>query len=179
MKYEIEKWFKFVNYSCSDISMSDTLDFFSQKRTSVFNMFGNLSWNTDIELQTKAIEYLAENLLPCEYIYLVMPDSFSLKPYNKNSKYYERSNGKEMWENAAKTIVKIGWPSTDNIIVPLFMWLLDSNWPGWDLIYDFLLSLPNDVLHKKIKQIIDNPELYEPCDYNDLCALITIMCNTI
>lgn len=168
MKYEIEKWFSFVNYQCSEIELAKTLNFFSDERKEVFNQFENLSWYTDVDKQLYAIDYLSEELLPEEYIYLLLADRYTLEPYKKNEKYYTGNTGKERWENAAKTIIKIGWPRVDNIIVPLFVWLIDPNWPGSELIYSFLLSLPSDVLKKKMDEIINSRELYDASVYNDL-----------
>ena len=171
MKYEIEKWFKFINYQCTKSELQSTLNFFSSERTEIREQFADLDWNADIHKQENAIEYLAENLLPCEYIYLVLADNFSLEKYNDKAKYYEHNTGKELWENAAKTIVKIGWPKVDNIIIPLFMWILDNNWPGSELIYEFLLTLPKDILKSKIEEILENPQLYEPYDFDELKEL--------
>lgn len=176
LKYEIEKWFKFINWKPTEDELQGTLNFFTIEREPVRTQFEKLSWYATEEEQYKAIDYLTKNLLPCEYVLLIMADTFSLALYNDQEKYYIREGGKEKWENAAKTIVKIGWPKVDEIIVPLFMWLLDPNWPGSMLIYDFLLSLPKYILSAKMKKIIEEPQNYDTCTYEDLRLQIDDLC---
>lgn len=176
MTYDIEKWFKFINWRLTEEELQRTLTFFSAERAPVREQFDKLSWDATEEEQLQAIEYLAKNLLPHEYIFLVLADKFSLTPYNDQKKYYHGGGGKARWGNAAKTVIKIGWPKVDNIVVPLFMWLLDTNWPGSLLIYDFLLSLPKDVLMNKMKEILDNPQYYDKGEYEDLKAQIEDLC---
>lgn len=115
-----------------------------------------------------AINALADKLRPCEYIYLVLPDKYFMIDIGEQAGYYKAGTDKSRWENAAKTIIKIGWPKVDAIIVPLFIWLLDPNWPGSNMIYDFLCSLPKDVVAQNMKRILGSPESYSLSDYNDL-----------
>ena len=168
MVWEIEKWFKFINYQCSEAELQKTLEFFSKEREEIRVQIDNLSWSVDFEKQQQAIDYLSTKLLPSEYVYLIMADKYQLKPFDNKTKYYRQATGKERWENAAKTIVKIGWPKVDSIIVPMFMWLLDPNWPGSEMIYDFMFTLPKDVLNEKIKLVLDNPQNYDHYNYLDL-----------
>ena len=96
----------------------------------------------------------------------------SLLPYNNNKKYFFPQGGKERWENAAKTVVKIGWPKVDNIIIPLFVWLIDPNWPGSNIIYNFLLALPKNILKSKMIEILNNSNRYDNLLYGDLLLQI-------
>lgn len=176
MKYEIEKWFEFLNWKLTEEEMKQTLSFFSNDRKHVREQFDNLSWYASEKDQLYAIDYLSSHLFPHEYIYLILPQKLELIPCNNTSKYYSAEGGKERWENAAKTILQIGWPKADNIIVPLFIWLLDPNWPGSKQIYDFLLSLPRDKLRQKMEKIITDPEAYDEFTFADLKLQISDLC---
>ena len=179
MKYEIEKWFNFINWKPTEESLQNALLFFSNERQDVRSRFEKLSYYATDEEQEQAIHYLAVELLPDEYIYLIMAGDFSLTPYNDLNKYYTSNGGKERWENAAKVIIRIGWPKVDNIIIPLFIWLLDPNWPGSSLIYHFLLSLPRNILHDKMKEIINHPQNYDKTTYEDLKLQIGDLCDEL
>lgn len=179
MRYEIEKWFKFINWELSEQDLQNTLNFFSKERAPIRDRFENLSWYSKKSEQMEAINFLSINLLPCEYVFLILADQYSLTPYNEQEKYYKRQSGKERWENAAKTIIKIGWPKVDIILIPMFIWLLDPNWPGSKLIYDFLLSLPLDILQKRMKKIIESPQNYDPYVYEDLKNQIDDLCEDL
>lgn len=172
MRYEIEKWFQFINWPHSDINMQKALHFFSKEREAVRAQFDKLSWYADKAEQTFAIQYLSDNLMPDEYVYLIMPSQLSLLPYNNNKKYFFPQGGKERWENAAKTVVKIGWPKVGNIIIPLFVWLIDPNWPGSNIIYNFLLALPKNILKSKMIEILNNSNRYDNLLYGDLLLQI-------
>lgn len=176
MKYEIEKWFQEINFRPSEDELKSTLAFFSDDREAVRMQVENLSWDATPEEQQQAIEYLAENLLPQEYVFLIMAHKFSLTPYNSKKIFYTGQGGKARWENAAKTIVKIGWPKVDHILIPLFIWLLDPNWPGSIIIWDFFLSLPKTVLAAKVKEIIDSPQNYDKTTYMDLKEQFVDLC---
>ena len=175
MSCEIEIVFKSLNYTLTKEEYQRALHFFSDERTEMRDLIEKLSWNETEEVQRKAIDHLADGLFPSEYIYLVLPDKYTTCNSNNQIKYYKQGTGKSRWENAAKTIVKIGWPKVDKIIVPLFIWLLDPNWPGSELIYNFILSLPKNVLTYKINEILDNPENYAKHDYEELKELIEEM----
>ena len=176
MKYEIEKWFRFINWKPTHEELQSALFFFSDEREAVRAQFEKLSCYATKEEQLHAVNYLVEGLLPEEYIFLVMADSFSLSQYDAQCKYYSSKGGKEKWENAAKVVVRIGWPKVDYIIVPLFIWLLDPNWPGSRLIYDFLLTLPHNILREKMKKIIEHPNDYDKSTYEDLRLQIADLC---
>ena len=173
---EIEAIFNLLNYRPSKKELQQSLAFFGEERAEVRGMIEKLSWNESKEEQEKAIDYLSENLLPCEYIYLVLPDKYTVASNAHHTQYYKHRTGKARWENAAKMIVKIGWPKVDHILIPLFIWLIDPNWPGSKLIYDFLLSLPQHVLKSKMKEILENPQYYENSVYEDLKMQINDLC---
>lgn len=177
--YTMKEWFQFINWHPTDQEYQMALAFFSDSRKCVREQFEKLSCLAPVQEQQYAIKYLSENLLPWEYIYLIMPDRYSVEASGDQPKYYKRRTGKERWENAAKTIAEIGFPKVSNIIVPLFMWLLDSNWPGSELIYNFILTLPRDILRAKTNEIINNPQNYSATEHKELQELIAeIYCET-
>lgn len=176
MKYEIEKWFAFINWQPKQDELHDAFGFFSSRREPVRSFLEKLSWNATKAEQLQAIDYLTKKLLPQEYVFLILAHDFSLAPYNEQEKCYFQKGGKDKWENAAKTIVKIGWPRVDSIVVPLFIWLLDPNWPGSLLVHDFLLSMPKDNLQNKMRVILENPENYDTSIYEDLIVQIGDLC---
>ncbi len=168
MTYNIEKWFRRLNYKYTEEELQKTLQFFSESRSEVRRQYENLSWYAEEHAQEQAVSYLAENLLPCEYIFLVFGGKHSLAPYDPQEKYYEGGLQKAYWDNTARTVVKIGWPKVDKIIVPLFQWTIDPNWPGSEMIREFLISLPKEVFDEKVKEILDNPQCYKEYDYKDI-----------
>jgi len=169
---EIAVWFKTINWHCSSEEYQKALAFFTEKRNCVRDHFDKLSWYADQDEQQSAITYLSQNLQPWEYIYLVFADKYSSDVSGKERRYYRHRTGKDRWENAAKTVVQIGWPKIENILLPLFMWLLDPNWPGSELIYSFILTLPQEVITDKMNAILNNPQGYTAFDYTELVALI-------
>lgn len=169
---EIKTWFRMLNWKCTDEEYQQALTFFSKERECVREQFEKLSWNAEAYEQEDAIKYLSINLFPWEYIYLIFADKYSSEIHDEQRRFYRHKTGKERWENAAKTIIQIGWPKVNNILLPLFMWLLDPNWPGSELIYDFILALPESVLIGKMNEIAEHPQNYNEVDYADLMALI-------
>lgn len=170
---DIHDWFRHINWNPSQQELDAALRFLSDERSHVRKVFENLSWNAPLTEQQAAIQYLSENLLPPEYVFLVLP--YQLDTSGKTPTYI-MAGDKCKWENAAKTIVQIGWPKVDSIIVPLFMWLLDPNWPGSSIIYEFLQTLPSDVLHSKIRKIIDSSQSYRASDFNELMEILVEFC---
>lgn len=179
MLHEIKNVFKSLNYIITEEEYLSSLIFFSDDRQEIRNLIEKLSWEETDENQKNAIEELVVKLFPCEYIYLVLPDRYIVSNDSDGVKYYKQGTGKTRWENAAKTIIKLGWPKIDNIVVPLFIWLLDPNWPGSSIIYELIGSLPKNVFIEKSNIILDNPQNYSACDYNDLKALIAEMLEDI
>lgn len=172
MKLTIQEVFKEYNYRITEQQMQDALNFFSQDRTELRKLFEFLSWNESDENQRLAIRRIPEIIKPCEYFYLLLPGKHSVEIKNGRTNYFKEIVDKSKWENAAKTLIKIGWPKIDHIIVPMFIWLLDPNWPGSNLIYDFICTLPKPVLVQKTSEILDNPQNYSASDYNDLKEII-------
>ena len=179
MEDELRIWFSLLNYKPSEYEFLQSMSFFSKKRTCVRIMMEQLSSQESIAEQETAIKYLTDNLLPAELIYLVLPPRYAIDSFNKGTIFLAHIGEKSRWENAAKVIINIGWPKVDHILVPLFLWLLDPNWPGSQLIYNFLLTLPIDVLCRKMKTIIANPHHYKPYDYEDLMERIEGLCNDL
>ena len=85
-------------------------------------LFKMLSWNSDVETQQKGIE----EGMKVQYI------SIFIQPIEDKS----------VWENCAKIIEQ----KTDEILEPymflLLDWLQDENWPGFDIIFNRIQSMP-------------------------------------
>lgn len=169
---DIEYVFSYLNYTLTEENMKDTLDFFSEERSIVRRQFSGLSWDASVNEQNAAIDFLVDNLKPCEYIFLILASEYELCYVNHKKRYFKCSTGKSRWENAAKVIQKIGWPKIENIIIPLFYWLLDSNWPGSEMIRSLILNLPKEVLIEKCNTILESPGRYPPTDFEDLKDII-------
>ena len=71
MKYEIEKWFRFINWKPTHEELQSALFFFSDEREAVRAQFEKLSCYATKEEQLHAVNYLVEGLLPEEYIFLL------------------------------------------------------------------------------------------------------------
>jgi hypothetical protein len=86
-----------------------------------------LDWNNPNIMQDEAIEKLSiideQNM------------QFLLQPIDK--KY---------WYNAARAIIKIGYPRINSIIPGLLIWLKDINWPGAEIILTFLVEINKEKL---------------------------------
>ncbi len=175
MVQEIQDFFKEVSYIVTPEEYQTALEFFSEERRHIREKIEMLSWDASEEDQQSAVEYLAKHMLPSEYIYLVLAGSYGIENLNGKLSYLKHCS-KARWGNAAETIVKIGWPNIEPIIIPIFYWLLDPNWPGSLLIYNFLLTLPKDVLYAQMKRIVDNPQWFEQIDYQDLIGQIDDLC---
>ena len=172
---EIDNVFNYLNYKPSDEMYKESMFFFSDMRSDVRDALEKLSWNELPSVQLKAISFLKNSLKHSEYIYLVLPDRYTKIEKDHKLLFVKHRSDKSRWENAAKLIVELGWPKTDEIIVPLFMWLLDNNWPGSNIIYSFLLSLPQKQLIAKMDKIVSNPQNYASCDYQELVEIIQEM----
>ena len=165
MKEKIKKTFSYLNYSYLEYG-KEAMNFFSKERLYVRRAFDKLCWDASSEEQEFAVQYLAENLLPHEYIFLVLPQKYIM--VNPSLNFICKST----WENAAKVIIRIGWPKIERIIIPLFMWLLDSNWPGSEMIYDFMLTIPKDIISAKMEEVLNSVDSYAAYDYRDLKEII-------
>ena len=47
-----------------------------------------------------------------------------------------------LWENCAKIITSKSDDELEQYIIPMFEWLKDMNWPGAEIIYERLKSMP-------------------------------------
>lgn len=85
-------------------------------------LFEMLNWNNDEDIQKKGIE----EGMKIKYI------SILIQPIEDKS----------IWENCAKIIVQ----KTDEMLEPyiflLLEWLQDANWPGFDIIFNRIKSMP-------------------------------------
>ncbi|MBQ9838098.1 MAG: hypothetical protein IJO56_01185 [Oscillospiraceae bacterium] len=169
---DIEYVFSYLNYTLTEDELRRSLHFFSEERAFVREHFENLSWDAPVNKQKQAIDYLATNLKSWEYIYLILAGTYNLCFVNHERRYFKCIVDKSKWENAAKVIQKIGWPRIENIVVPLFYWLLDSNWPGSETIRSLILNLPKEVLTEKCNTILTSPGRYLPTDFEDLKDII-------
>ena len=177
-KFLIEK-FQELNYKTSVEELNKTLEFFSEKRKAMRTAIDKLSWSENEETQKLSIDILSNGLYPWEYIYLVMPGEYKKELNQGKEEYYFYTPYKDKWENAAKVILNIGWPKIKPILVPLFVWLLDSNWPGSEQIRQFILSLPKNEIDLAINTILDSPQSYKPYDYEDLKEIIEELKNQV
>ncbi|MDP4177252.1 MAG: DUF5071 domain-containing protein [Bacillota bacterium] len=90
------------------------------------NLLLSLSWNQSLDIQENAIcEIASMNLL--------------------NPKDLLQPSRKEYWENAAKVLIKMGYPRIKESISGLLIWLQDMNWPGSNVVIEILRSLPKAV----------------------------------
>ena len=83
-----------------------------------------------------------------------------LLDYYCNNESYEnlffcQCGPKFSWEIEAKILTRRGYPLVEDVIEKLFEWLQDLNWPGADIIFDFLLELPSDVFNYYFQLAID------------------------
>ena len=164
----LETFFRSVNWRPSPKEKSEAVAFFSDERKLIREKFTDLHWSKPIEKQQEAICFLADEMKPGEYIHLIVPYNSTLQALC--------GKDKGIWENAANIILKLGWPKVDSIIIPSFLWLLDAVWPGSSTIYDFLLTVPSDVLAEKMKQIKQNKSCYSSDDYRDLMDIFQDIC---
>ena len=169
MKRKLQEWFNLLGY---DTAENNSFNFFTKEREYIRQELENLNWEKDKHTQEKAIEILSNSLNPNEYIFLVLPDEIEIEISNNELQYYLVGTGKERWENAAKTIVKIGWPNVEKIAASLFVWLLDPNWPGSAIIEKFLLSLPRETLIKKANEFFTSEYKGPKEVYNEIKAAV-------
>ena len=169
---DIEYVFSYLNHALTDENREEVLDFFSEERSCVREQFKNLSWLASKQEQKGAINFLADNLKPCEYIFLILAGEYALCYVNHEKRYIKCCTDKSRWENAANVIVKIGWPKIENIMIPLFYWLLDPNWPGGETIRNLLLSLPKNAVEEAYNGILAAPHKYHAPDYADLVEAV-------
>ena len=91
--------------------------------------------NLTEEFQNENIKYLSESF---EY---------------ENSKFIMPRH-KGNWENAAKVLQMRGYPRIKDILLEMFEWLQDYNWPGSKIIFDILVKLPKDIFLSNLELTI-------------------------
>ena len=89
-------------------------------------IFEKLSWNSNKESQLEAIEEASNIKLLSIFIQPV--------------------EDKSIWENCAKIISKKSDKVLEHYLIDLFEWYQDSNWPGYDIIYDRIFKMSGDLL---------------------------------
>lgn len=111
-------------------------------------LFENLSWNSDKECQLKAIEEAVD----IKFLSIFM----------------QPIEDKSVWENCAKIISARSDTELEHYLVEMLEWLQDSNWPGYDIIYERIYKIPgyllscsysiclNNALHMKDEQWLIN-----------------------
>ncbi|ULO09067.1 DUF5071 domain-containing protein [Paenibacillus sp. 19GGS1-52] len=57
------------------------------------------------------------------------------------------------WDGAAEVIVAIGYPRVKSILSELLVWIQDLNWPGYQVIADFLRDIGQPLI-PEIKRVI-------------------------
>jgi len=95
-----------------------------------------LNANLDCETLERNIEMLANN-----------------KQYN--NKCFITPKNKIYWEDAAKVLEKRGYPMIDDVIMDMFEWLQDLNWPGALIIVRILKSIPKKVFVDNLEKTIE------------------------
>ena len=75
-----------------------SLGFFSNERQHIRDMFKKLSWDVSEDEQAYAVDYLAKNMLPSEYIYLVFANDYKMDYLNEELAYLKFGNDKGKWE---------------------------------------------------------------------------------
>jgi hypothetical protein len=107
----------------------------------------NLSWNKRRIVQQKAIDELIK--MDGSQWFLVLP---------------RRNYNKDLWENAAIVLSKKEFDQIEGILVDLFYWFQDLNWPGVDIILNLLKRIPKEAFEKalsKARIIAETLEDYE------------------
>lgn len=87
------------------------------------NMLLNLNWNLPLDIQDDAICKMASMI-------------------DLNPKDLLQPVSKEYWGNAAKVLLKMGYPRIREAIPGLLIWLQDINWPGSNEVMELLRTIP-------------------------------------
>jgi len=105
----------------------------------------NISWSEEVVVQEAAVFSLMS--IPD----LDLKKLFDLPP-----------NIKEYMENAAIVLASFPFDRLESVMMDLFRWLMDLNWPGAKRILELLMNIPNIETIKYFEQAID-----EANDTND------------
>jgi hypothetical protein len=87
------------------------------------NMLLHLNWNLPLDIQDDAVCKMASMI-------------------DINPKDLLQPVSKEYWENAAKVLLKMGYPRIREAIPGLLIWLQDINWPGSNEVMELLKTIP-------------------------------------
>lgn len=85
-------------------------------------IFEMLSWNNDEKMQTQGI--------------------IEAKKIKNLSVLIQPIESKSIWENCAKVLASKEDEELKIYLIDLFKWLQDMNWPGADVVYERLKSMP-------------------------------------
>lgn len=85
-------------------------------------IFEMLSWNNDKRIQAQGIK--------------------EAKKIKNLSVLIQPIESKSIWENCAKVLVSKTDEELQIYLIDLFEWLQDMNWPGADIVYERLKSMP-------------------------------------
>ena len=97
----------------------------------VNELFEMLNWNNDEEIQKKGIEEGKK----IKYLSILM----------------QPIEDKGIWENCAKIISQKSDKTLQPYINLLLEWLQDANWPGYNIIYDRIKSMPIELIISDFK----------------------------
>lgn len=92
----------------------------------VDKLFEMLNWNNEEGIQKKGIE-----------------EGLKVKHL---SIFMQPIEGKQLWENCAKIIEQKTNEELKDYLFLLFEWLQDANWPGFDIIYNRVKTMPANII---------------------------------
>lgn len=92
----------------------------------VDKLFEMLNWNNEEGIQKKGIE-----------------EGLKVKHL---SIFMQPIEGKHLWENCAKIIEQKTDEELKDYLFLLFEWLQDANWPGFDIIYNRVKTMPASII---------------------------------
>ena len=85
-------------------------------------IFEMLSWHNEEKIQIQGIE--------------------EARKIRNLSVLIQPLESKSIWENCAKVLISKNDQELNVYLIRMFQWLQDMNWPGADLIYERLKSMP-------------------------------------
>lgn len=68
--------------------------------------------------------------------------------YEYDNLFFCQSGPKFAWNYEASILVKRGYPTIKDSLEKMFEWIQDLNWPGANIIVNFLLLLPQNEFNK-------------------------------
>lgn len=93
-------------------------------------------------------------------------------------------NCKKSWKNCALILTRCNDANKEQYLDAFFEWLQDFNWPGSDIVYNYLQTLPQEILYKNIEKnflkaiskkdedwVYNLYRLYRSIQTNNICSL--------